>query len=124
MDSGPTQSVEDDFAGTDDTGALHIHVNFRQTGHTLTQQSPCIPQDFCRIYPFSLVGQTELASEFPLDLTSGSGTFADPGITFTVTASNGKVFTFTGTVVESKQMIGTISSATHAASRLQLDKQQ
>lgn len=123
VDPLPTQSVQAYFAGTDDTGALHVHVHFVQTGHNLTQLSPCVPQDDCSIYPFNLVGRTELDSQFPVDIASGSGTFADPGITFTVTTVNGKTFSFTGTVTESKQMIGTISGATHPASRLQLDKQ-
>lgn len=123
VDPLPTQSVQAYFAGTDDTGTLHVHVHFVQSGHNLTQLSPCVPQDDCRVYPFNATGQTELGSQFPVDIASGSGTFADPGITFSVTTTNGKTFTFTGTVTESKQMIGTISGATHAATRLQLDKQ-
>jgi len=123
VDAGPTQNVQAYFAGTDATGNLHVHVYFVQTGHKLEQISPCVPQDDCRIYPFSVVGQGELASQFPVDIASGSGTFADPGITFTVTTVNGKTFTFTGTVVQSQQMIGTISGPTHPASGLQLDKQ-
>jgi hypothetical protein len=123
VDSGPTQNVQAYFAGTDATGALHVHVYFVQTGHNLVQLSPCIPQDDCRIYPFSIQGQTELGSQFAVDIASGSGTFADPGITFTVTTTNGKTFTFTGTVTGSQQMVGTISGATHAASSIQLDKQ-
>jgi hypothetical protein len=58
-----------------------------------------------------------------VDIASGSGTFADPGITFSVTTVNGKTFTFTGTVTQSQQMVGTISGATHPASSLQLDRQ-
>ena len=69
------------------------------------------------------VGKTQLGSEFSVDLASGSGTFGDPEINFTVTTTNGKTFTFSGTVVQSKQMVGTISGPTHPASRLQLDKQ-
>ena len=123
VDPGPTQSVQAYFSGVDDSGSLHVHVHFVQSGRNLTQLSPCVPQDECRIYPFNAVGQTELGSQFAVDIASGTGTFTDPGITFTVTTVNGKTFTFTGNVVESKQMIGTISGATHASSRLQLDKQ-
>ncbi len=122
VDPDPTQSVDAYFAGTDDTGNLHLHVHFTQTGHKLTLMSPC-PVDQCDIYPYSAVGKTELGSELQVNFASGSGTFADPGITFTVTTTNGKTFTFSGTVAESKQMIGTISGPTHPASRLQLDKQ-
>jgi hypothetical protein len=123
VDPGPTQSVQAYFAGTDDTGALHVHVHFVQTSHQLTQPFPCAKQDECRIYPFNAAGITQLGSDFPVDLASGTGTFADPGITFTVTTVNGKTFTFTGTVTDSKQMVGTISGPTHPASRLQLDIQ-
>jgi len=123
IDPEPTQNVEAYFAGTDATGNLHVHVHFKQAGKTLTQIDPCVPQDDCRIYPYTPTGQTELGNNFPVDLASGSGTFNDPGITFTVTTTNGKTFNFTGTVVQSKQMTGTISGATHPASALQLDKQ-
>ena len=123
IDPGPTQSVQDDFAGTDDTGALHVHVNFIQSGRNITLVSPCVPQDYCRIYPYTPQGQVELGDAFPLDITTATGTFTDPGITFTMTTTNGRTFTFTGTVAESKQMIGTLSGPTHLPSRLQLDLQ-
>jgi hypothetical protein len=123
IDPGPSQNVAAYFAGTDATGNLHVHVHFVQDGKKLTQLDPCVPQDDCRIYPYTPTGQTELGSAFPVDLTSGTGTFNDPGITFTVTTTNGKTFSFTGNVIESRQMIGTFSGATHPASSLQLDKQ-
>ena len=113
------------FTFFDETGALHFHVQFVQSGHNITLISPCDPQDNCRIYPYSEVGNVELGTgtSFPVNIVSGTGTFADPGITFTVTTVQNKTFTFTGTVAESKQMIGTISGPTHPTSRLQLDKQ-
>lgn len=123
IDPGPTQSVQDDFAGTDDTGALHVHVDLIQNGRNLTLKSPCVPQDFCRIYPYNVTGQTELASQFAVDIVSTTGTFSDPGITFTMTTANGKTFTFTGNVAQSRQMIGTLTGPTHPSSRLQLDLQ-
>jgi hypothetical protein len=123
VDPGPTQSVDAYFSGIDDSGALHVHVHFTQNRRTLTIGSTCPIQDECRIYPNSDTGKSQLGSEFAVDLASGSGTFADPGITFTVTTTNGKSFTFAGTVAESRQMVGTISGPTHPASRLQLDKQ-
>ena len=123
VDPGPTQSVQDDFAGTDDTGALHVHVDFIQNKHAIILRSPCVPQDNCRIYPYNTTGQAELASQFAVDIVSATGTFADPGITFTFTTANGKTFTFTGNVIQSKQMIGTLSGPSHPASRLQLDLQ-
>ena len=128
IDPPPTQSVQFYFAGTEDSGALHVHVNWVQTGHSIVLLSPCTPQDDCRIYPFTPDGVTQIASPdgFPVNLSSGSGTFADPGITFTVTTVTGKTFSFAGTVTTSGtqvQMVGTLSGATHPASRLVLDKQ-
>lgn len=123
VDPGPTQSVQDDFAGTDDTGALHVHVDFIQNGRNITLRSPCVPQDYCRIYPYNTTGQAELSSQFAVDIVSATGTLSDPGITFNFTTANGKTFTFTGNVIQSKQMIGTLSGPTHPASRLQLDLQ-
>lgn len=123
IDPGPTQNVEAYFAGTEETGDLHIHVHFKQTGRNLVQISPC-PPDHCIIYGYTLAGLAKIGSaQFPTDLVSGSGTFTDPGITFTVTNTAGKTFTFSGTVSASAQMIGTLSGPTHPASKLQLDKQ-
>jgi hypothetical protein len=125
VDPPPTQSVQAYWAGTEETGALHFHVTFVQSGHILTQLSPCDAPNDCRIYPYSEVGNAQLGTgnSFPVNIVSTTGTFADPGITFTVTTPQNKTFTFTGTVSESKQMIGTISGPTHPSSRLQLDKQ-
>jgi hypothetical protein len=123
VDPGPTQSVQDDFAGTDDTGALHVHVDFIQNGRNITLKSPCDPQDYCRIYPYNATGQAELGSQFAVDIISATGTLLDPGITFTMTTANGKTFNFSGNVIQSKRMIGTLSGPSHPASRLQLDLQ-
>ena len=127
VDPGPTQSVAFYFAGTESTGNLHFHVHWVQSKHNITLLSPCVPQDTCNITAFSEQGRTELgiSGPLPINLASGSGTFADPGITFTITTSNGKTFTFTGNVATSGdqvQMSGTISGPTHPASSLVLDK--
>jgi len=122
----PTQSVQYYFAGTDDSGSFHVHVDWTQNGHDIVLRSPCTPQDNCRIYPLTADADTQVGSNFPVDFTSGSGTFADPGITFTATTVTGKTFSFTGTVATSGtrvQMVGTLSGAGHPASRLVLDKQ-
>lgn len=123
VDPDPTQSVQAYFSGIDDTQALHLHVHFLQSGHQLTIGASCPVQDECRVYPNNDAGKSQLGSELSVNLASGTGTFGDPEINFTVTTTNGKTFTFSGTVVQSKQMIGTISGPTHPASRLQLDKQ-
>jgi hypothetical protein len=124
IDPGPTQSVVGYWSGIDETQALHLHVNWVQTGRTLTLLSPCVPRDTCIIIPETALGQPQLGgSSLPVDITSASGTLADPGITFSVTTSNGLTFTFTGTVSQSKQMVGQIAGATHPSSRIQFDKQ-
>lgn len=126
VDPPPTQSVAYYFAGTEDTGALHLHVHWVQTGRNLVLLSPCIPQDDCDIYPYNPEGETQLGSRNVVNLASGSGTFADPGITFTVTTVNGLTFSFTGTVATSGsavQIVGTFSGPTHPSSRLVLDRQ-
>jgi hypothetical protein len=127
VDPGPTQSVEYYFSGTEDSGALHVHVHWVQSKHNITLLSPCVPSDTCNITAYSAKGFEELdiSTPLPVALSSGSGTFADPGITFTITTTNGKTFTYAGTVATSGsqvQMIGTFSGATHPASRLVLDK--
>jgi hypothetical protein len=125
VDPPPTQSVQAYWLGTEETGALHFHVQFVQSGHNVSLVSPCDPQDNCRIYPYSEVGNVELGTgnSFPVNIVSATGTFADPGITFTVTTVQNKTFTFTGTVAESKQMTGKISGPTHPTSTLILQKQ-
>lgn len=123
IDPGPTQSVQDDFAGTDDTGAIHVHVDLLQNGRNLSLKSPCTDPTWCMLFPYNATGQTELGDQFAVVVTSLTGTFADPGITFTMTTANGRTFTFTGNVTQSKQMIGTLSGPTHPSSRLQLDLQ-
>ena len=123
IDPGPTQNIQDDFAGTDDSGALHVHVDLIQNGRNITLKSPCVPQDFCRMFPENPTGRIEIGDQFPVDIATATGTFSDPGITLTMTLTNGRTFTFTGNVVQSRQMIGTLSGATHPASRLQLDLQ-
>jgi len=127
LDPDPTQSVEYYFAGTEDSGALHVHVHWVQSKHNITLLSPCVPSDTCNVTAYSPKGFQELdiSTPLPVALASGSGTFGDPEITFTITTTNGKTFTFTGMVATSGsqvQMIGTFSGPTHPASRLVLDK--
>ena len=131
IDPGPTQSVAYYFAGTDVTGALHVHVHWVQSKHSLTQLSPCVPQDDCDIYGYNGTGIAELGlnqAPFVVNLASGSGTFTDPGISFTITTVNGKTFTYSGTVTTSGnnvQMVGMLTgtNGSHPSSRLVLDRQ-
>jgi hypothetical protein len=131
IDPGPTQSVAYYFAGTDMSGALHVHVHWVQNKHSITLLSPCVPQDHCDIYAQTPTGIAELGlTQLPLvvDLASGSGNFTDPGISFTITTVNGKTFNYTGTVVtngDAVQMDGTLTgtNGSHPPSRLVLDRQ-
>lgn len=135
IDPAPTQSVAYYFAGTDVTGALHVHVHWVQNKHNLTLLLPCVPQDHCDIYAYNAAGITELGltglpPNKPLlaNLTSGSGTFTDPGISFTITTETGKTFNYSGvvtTVGDAVQMDGTITgtNGSHPSSRLVLDRQ-
>lgn len=124
IDPGPTQSVVGYWSGIDETQALHIHVNWVQNGRTLTLLSPCVPRDTCIIIPETAIGRPQIGGgSLPVDITSASGTLADPGITFSVTTANGFTFTFTGTVSQSVQMVGQLSGATHPSSRIVFDKQ-
>jgi hypothetical protein len=107
-------------------------VHWVQNKRELTLLSPCVPQDDCDIYGLSATGIAELGLTQPpfiVNLASGSGTFSDPGITFTITTTNGKTFTYTGTVATSGdqvQMVGTLTglNGVHPASRLVLDRQR
>jgi hypothetical protein len=124
IDPGPTQSVVGYWSGVDETGALHFHINWVQNKRALTLLNPCVPRDTCIIIPENAVGGAQLGGvTLPVDLTSATGTLSDPGITFTVTTSNGLTFTFTGTVSQSIQMVGQVSGATHPSSRIVFDKQ-
>lgn len=124
IDPGPTQTVAGYWSGIDDTGALHLHVNWVQNKRVLTLLNPCVPRDTCIIIPESAVGRAQLGGgSLPVDIVSATGNLADPGITFSVTTSNGLTFTFTGTVNQSIQMVGQIAGATHPSSRIVFDKQ-
>jgi hypothetical protein len=127
LDPDPTQSVAYYFSGSEDSGDLHVHVHWVQSKHNITQLSPCVPSDTCNITALSAKGLQELdiPGPLPVALASGSGTFSDPEISFTITTTSGKTFTYTGNVATSGsqvQMIGTFSGATHPASRLVLEK--
>ena len=124
IDPGPTQSVVGYWSGIDETQALHVHVNWVQNGRVITLLNPCVPRDTCIIIPETALGRPELGgSTLPVDIVSGTRNLADPGITFSVTTSNGLTFTFTGTVSQSVQMVGQLSGATRPASRIVFDKQ-
>jgi hypothetical protein len=132
IDPDPTQSVAYYFSGIEEGGHLHVHVHWVQNKRNLTLLSPCIPQDDCDIYGLSATGNAALGltqPPFVVDLASGSGTFSDPGISWTITTKTGKTFTYTGTVATSGdqvQMVGTLTGAngTFGPSHLVMDRQR
>ncbi len=123
VDNGPTQKIAGEFAGTDESLALHVHVFFVQSGRKLTLVTPCVPQDNCRLYGRTPAGVASLGGLEEVDLASMTGTLTDPGISFTMTTTNGRTFNFVGNAAESKVIGGTLTGPGHPASRLQLDIQ-
>jgi hypothetical protein len=111
------------FQGTNDATAaqpavVHIHVSFAQNGSTLSRAVECTPLSGgadCDVLPRN---QQALDAFGPLDdgaaatITALSGTFTNPGITFTFTLANGKSFTFTGNMTSANAMTGTLTGAT------------
>lgn len=111
------------FQGTNDPtvaqpAQVHIHVTFAQSGSTLGLAVECTRLSGgadCDVLPrndeaFVIFG--------PLDdgaaatITGLTGTFTNPGITFTFTLANGKSFTFTGSMTNANSMSGTLTGAT------------
>ena len=116
------------FRGTnviadDSQPLIHVHLKFSQDGHTLGIASNCapLPEASCDLLPRNAAGETAIG---PLDDTNGgtvgiaatvtqiTGTFTDPGISFTITLQNGRTFSFTGTVENSQTMHLTMTGAT------------
>jgi hypothetical protein len=122
------QNVTGYWSGTTADGSLHVHFTIDEPlpnpGVNITLRgSNCGGRpDQCRVYPLTAQGQAYLQSNDPADVTSGSGTFPQPDMTFTFT-SNGIVFTYTATVSEfSFKMTGTISGGTLPPMTLIMDK--
>jgi hypothetical protein len=110
------------FQGTDANDQIHFHITFGQTeqsGQAITLGLPCppLPQAFCEVFPLNQAGADAIGPPSPDQnggalITALTGTFTDPGITFTFTLANGRTFTFTGTVTGSNKMVGTVSGST------------
>jgi Bacterial Ig-like domain len=118
------------FQGTDAGGRIHFHISFSQSGNTITlgPTCPALPQAWCEIFPLNQAGADAIGPPSPNQnggspITSISGTFTDPGITFTFTVANGRTFTFTGTVTNSNTMTGIVSGATLLATPLVLSRE-
>lgn len=115
------QNVADQpyFRGSDVGDQIHFHITFSQSGNVITLGPACspLPLASCEIFPENQAGAGAIGPPSPNQnggslITALTGTFTDPGITFTFTIANGRTFTFTGTVTNSNMMTGTISGAT------------
>jgi Bacterial Ig-like domain len=104
---------------TDTTQArIHVHLRFTQSGQTLGHPADCekLPVANCDLLPRNSAGATAIGTlddqGIAATVTDISGTFTDPGITFTFKLANGRTFSYTGTVSNSLTMSGTLSGAT------------
>ncbi len=105
---------------------IHMHVTFSQSGQTLGLAAECqrLPAADCDLLGPNAAGAAAIG---PYDDNGGSGppvaatitqltgTFSNPGITFTITLMNGRTFTFNGTMTDANTMTGTLSGATLSA---------
>jgi hypothetical protein len=107
------------FQGTDALDRIHFHITFTQSGQNVGLPSDCepLPLANCGMFPLNQEGADIIGPPSP-NMNGGamivaiSGTFTDPGITFTVTLENGRTVTFTGTVSNSDKMTLVASGAT------------
>ncbi|MEP6905687.1 MAG: Ig-like domain-containing protein [Gemmatimonadales bacterium] len=118
------------FQGTDAGSRIHFHISFSQSGNTITlgPTCPALPQAWCEIFPLNQAGVDAIGQPSPNQnggsvIAAITGILTDPGITFTFTIANGRVFTFAGTITNSNTMTGTISGATLPATALVLSRE-
>jgi hypothetical protein len=108
------------FQGTNDSTAaqpavVHIHVSFSQNGSTLGRAVECTPLSGgadCDVLARNDAAQNIFGPNddgAAATITALSGTFTNPGITFTFTLANGKSFTFTGSMTSPNSMTGNIT---------------
>jgi hypothetical protein len=121
------QHISDPFwqgnveGGTPPAPGIHFHLNFTQAedGHTLTLGADCrpLPYAYCMMQPLDSAGADAIGPPSPgmngaAMIVGLTGTFSDPGITFTVTLENGRTFNFSGTVAGGYTMNLVVSGAT------------
>jgi len=109
------------WVGVEETGSVHLHITFVQTGRALSLLNNCF-FDACAFYPFSNAGATVIGSQFPVRVVSTSGSINGNNITYSFTLENNRTFSFTGVVEDNKLMGGTISGATLASSKITFEK--
>lgn len=117
----PPQSATGYWVGIEQTGALHLHIVFVQTGTAVSLQPNCLA-DRCALYPFSATGIAFVGNDLPVTLTAVTGSFTNPTITFSFTLSNNRRFTFTGRMAEDKLMTGKISGPTLPETTITFEK--
>lgn len=122
------------FQGTNtisDSGQpqIHVHIRFSQSGHTVSRPADCepLPLANCDLLPRNAAGSAAVGNlddqGLAATITQISGTFSDPAISFTFTLANGRTFSFTGTVMNSDTMTGTLSGTTLAPIQIVLSRE-
>ena len=118
----PPQTVNSYWIGVEGVGDTHLHITLTQSGTTVGLLPNCFI-DRCSFLPFSQAGATAIGSQFPVEITSVTGSFNNPNISFTYTLANGRTFSFSGRVAEDRYMQGQLSGATLPTSTITLEKQ-
>ena len=112
--------------GSPSCGEIHWHIELTQTGNTLSKREPCVNPGQCRLTPLDTVGEAALGGSFP-DVTAITGSVTRTDVTFTITISNGRTFTFNGafsaTGNANPWLTGTISGATLPATGITWERQ-
>jgi len=119
----PPQTVDSYWVGVEQAGAVHLHIEFIQSGTTVSLKPNCFLSR-CSFLPFNSTGITNIGSDFPVEVKAASGTFNNPNITFNFTLANNRTFTFTGRVGENKLMTGKISGATLPETTITFEKRE
>lgn len=114
-------NVDGYWVGIEETGAVHLHITFVQSGKALSLLNNCF-FDRCAFYPFSNAGVTVIGSDFPVRVTSTTGTISGNNITYSFTLENGRTFSVTGIVQDNQLMAGSISGATLPSSKITFEK--
>ena len=117
----PDANVNGYWVGVEETGSVHLHITFVQTGRALSLLNNCF-FDACAFYPFSNAGATVIGSQFPVRVVSTTGSVNGNNITYSFALENGRTFSFTGVVQDNQLMGGTISGTTLAASKITFEK--
>jgi hypothetical protein len=109
------------WVGVEETGSVHLHITFVQTGQGLTLLDNCF-FDRCAFYPFSNAGIVSIGSDFPVRVTSTTGSVTGNNISYSFTLENGRTFSFTGIVQDNRLMGGSITGATLPSSKITFEK--